>query len=40
MPYAPKLSQAAPIHIVNKIAAEIPHESWQDFLYWEIILEP
>lgn len=40
MPYAPQLSQAAPIHIVNKIAAEIPHETWQDYLYWHVILEP
>jgi hypothetical protein len=39
MPYAPQLSQAAPIHIVNKIAAEIIEKTWEDFIYWELILE-
>jgi 5-methylcytosine-specific restriction endonuclease McrA len=39
MPYAPRLDKAAPVHLVNKIAAEIPHETWVDYLYWEIILE-
>jgi len=39
MPYAPKLDKAAPVHLVNKIAAEIPHESWVDFIYWNIVLE-
>ena len=38
-PYAPKLSKAAPAHLVNKIANTIPIESWEDFIYWEIILE-
>lgn len=40
MPYAPRLDKAAPIHLVNKIAAEIPHETWVDYVYWNIILEP
>ena len=39
-PFVPKLNKAAPIHIVNKIASEIPHETWTDFLYWHIILDP
>jgi 5-methylcytosine-specific restriction endonuclease McrA len=39
MPYAPKLNQAAPIHIINKIAADIVEKSWQDYVYWEILLE-
>jgi 5-methylcytosine-specific restriction endonuclease McrA len=40
MPYAPKLDKAAPVQLVNKIAAEIPHESWIDWIYWHIELEP
>jgi 5-methylcytosine-specific restriction endonuclease McrA len=39
-PYAPKLDKAAPAHLVNKIAAEIPHISWRDYVYWNLILEP
>lgn len=39
-PYIPKLDKAAPAHLVSRIAAEIPHETWQDYLYWSIILEP
>jgi 5-methylcytosine-specific restriction endonuclease McrA len=39
MPYAPQLDKAAPVHLVNKIAAEIPHETWTDYLYWNIQLE-
>jgi len=38
MPYAPKLDRAAPIHLVNKLAAEIPHVSWQDYVYWHVVL--
>lgn len=39
-PYAPRLDKAAPSHLVSKIAGEIPHESWSDYVYWNIILEP
>lgn len=39
MPYAPKLDKAAPVQLVSKIAAEIPHETWVDYLYWNLILE-
>lgn len=39
-PYAPRLDKAAPAYLVNKIAAEIPHETWADFIYWSIILQP
>jgi 5-methylcytosine-specific restriction endonuclease McrA len=39
MPYAPKLDKAAPAHLVNKIASEIIEETWEDFIYWEVILE-
>lgn len=39
MPYAPKLDAAAPVQLVNKIAAEIPHETWTDWIYWNIQLE-
>jgi len=38
-PFAPKLDKAAPAHIVNKIALDIPHETWTDFIYWNIVLE-
>jgi Restriction endonuclease len=40
MPYAPTLSHAAPVQLVNKLASEIIEESWEDFVYWRIILEP
>lgn len=39
-PFAPKLSKAAPIHVVKKLAAELPHETWVDYVYWEILLDP
>ena len=39
-PFAPKLDKAAPSHLISKIAAEIPHDTWIDYIYWNIILEP
>ncbi|MBD3320322.1 MAG: HNH endonuclease [Chitinivibrionales bacterium] len=38
-PFAPQLDKAAPANLVSRIAAEIPHESWEDYIYWNIILE-
>jgi 5-methylcytosine-specific restriction endonuclease McrA len=38
-PIAPRLDKAAPAHLVNKIAAEIPHKTWLDWIYWSVILE-
>jgi 5-methylcytosine-specific restriction endonuclease McrA len=38
-PFAPRLNKAAPAHLVNKIAMEIPHETWVDYVYWSVILE-
>jgi len=38
-PYAPQLDKAAPVHLVNKLAAEIPVKSWQDFIYWSVLLQ-
>jgi 5-methylcytosine-specific restriction endonuclease McrA len=40
MPYAPKLDKAAPVQIVNRVIAEIPHKTWTDYLYWRVLLEP
>ncbi len=37
-PYVPKLSKSAPTHVVKRLAAEIPHETWTDYLYWHICL--
>jgi 5-methylcytosine-specific restriction endonuclease McrA len=37
-PYVPKLSKAAPCHVVRKLAAEIPHKTWIDYIYWNVIL--
>jgi hypothetical protein len=39
-PFTPRLDKAAPAHLVNKIAAEIPHITWRDYVYWNVILEP
>lgn len=40
-PFAPKLDKAAPKQLVNKIASEeIQHETWSDYIYWNVILEP
>jgi 5-methylcytosine-specific restriction endonuclease McrA len=39
-PYAPKLDKAAPSHLVSRLAGEIPHKTWEDYLYWSVILEP
>ena len=38
-PYVPRLDRAAPTHIVSKLAAEIPHETWIDYIYWNVLLE-
>jgi 5-methylcytosine-specific restriction endonuclease McrA len=38
-PYAPRLSQAAPVQLVNKIASDIIEKTWEDYIYWEIVLE-
>lgn len=32
------ISKAAPVHIVNQLAAEIPHKTWVDYIYWNVIL--
>jgi 5-methylcytosine-specific restriction endonuclease McrA len=37
-PYIPKLSKAAPAHVVRKLSSEIPHETWLDYIYWNIEL--
>ena len=38
-PYIPMLDKAAPSQLVNKIAAKIPHVTWEDYIYWHVILE-
>lgn len=38
-PFVPKLSKAAPVHVARKLAAEIPHETWVDYIYWHILLD-
>ena len=38
-PFAPKLDKAAPAHLVSRIAGEIPHETWVDYIYWNVILD-
>jgi len=37
-PYIPQLDKAAPASIVNKIGIDIQEESWEDFIYWNVIL--
>jgi 5-methylcytosine-specific restriction endonuclease McrA len=37
-PYEPKLDKAAPASIVNKIGVNITEESWEDYIYWNVIL--
>lgn len=39
-PYAPRLDKSAPVDVVNKIGFSIPHETWTDFVYWNVILLP
>lgn len=39
-PFIPKLTKAAPANLVSKIGLEIPHESWADYVYWNITLLP
>lgn len=39
-PYAPRLSKAAPAYLASKLAMEIPIETWSDYIYWKVILEP
>ncbi len=38
-PFAPRLDKAAPANLVSRVAAEIPHESWEDYIYWNVILD-
>lgn len=35
-PYAPRLTKAAPRNLVNKLSFKLPHESWTDYIYWQI----
>ena len=37
-PYQPKLDKAAPASLVSKIGIEIPEVSWEDYIYWNVIL--
>jgi len=39
-PFAPRLNKAAPAHMVSKVASEILHETWADYIYWDLILNP
>lgn len=38
-PYVPRLDKAAPLHLVSRVAGEIPHETWSDYIYWNVILK-
>jgi hypothetical protein len=38
-PFAPRLDRAAPANLVSRMIGEIPHESWEDYIYWNVILE-
>jgi len=38
-PFAPKLDKAAPAHLVSRLAGEIPHETWVDYIYWNVVLQ-
>jgi len=33
------IDKAAPEHIVNQLATEIPHKTWIDYVYWNVILD-
>lgn len=38
-PYIPRLSKAAPTQVVRRLDAEIPHETWVDYIYWNVLLD-
>ncbi|MBD3418680.1 MAG: HNH endonuclease [Chitinivibrionales bacterium] len=38
-PFAPRLDKAAPANLVSRTVSKIPHESWEDYIYWNIILD-
>lgn len=38
-PYQPTLDRAAPASIVSKIGINIPEVSWEDYIYWNVILK-
>jgi len=38
-PYVPRLDKSAPIQLVSRLAGEIPHKTWLDYIYWNVILE-
>lgn len=38
-PYVPKFNRAAPSQVVRRLAVEIPHETWVDFIYWNIVID-
>lgn len=40
LPYAPRLSKAAPSHLVSKLAIDHSHDTWNEFIYWDVLLEP
>jgi 5-methylcytosine-specific restriction endonuclease McrA len=39
-PYVPQLDKAAPTQVVSRLAADIQHKTWVDFIYWNVVLIP
>lgn len=39
-PYVPKLDHAAPKLAVHRIGTNIPYKTWEDYVYWNVVLEP
>lgn len=38
-PFAPRLDKAAPANLASRLVGQIPHESWDDYIYWNVILQ-
>lgn len=35
-PYIPRISKAAPFHIVKKISTQVSDETWSEYIYWSL----
>ncbi len=38
-PYAPRLDKAAPANLASRLLGQIPHQSWEDYIYWNVGLQ-
>ena len=38
-PFVPKLDRSVPRNLIKKIGMRIPHKTWTDYIYWNVLLK-